>query len=206
MLTLLLSNRLYLAPIDEEKCRRVIDVGCGTGIWAIDFADGHPAAEVTGIDLSPIQPAWVPPNCQFVIDDVTEEWTYPVEHFDFVHIRCLMGSISDWPALYRQAYDHLVPGSWIQHLEMDIRFTSDDGTVGPDHIMAEWSRTFIDAGERIGKTFKIANNSARLLQEAGFKDVHETWFKVPVGGWTKDKVRRTYFVTELRASNLENRQ
>lgn len=45
MLTLLLDDQLYLAPIDPEVCRRVLDVGCGTGIWSLDFADAHPSAE-----------------------------------------------------------------------------------------------------------------------------------------------------------------
>jgi len=39
-----------------------MDVGTGTGIWAIDMADRFPNAQVKGIDLSPIQPNWVPPN------------------------------------------------------------------------------------------------------------------------------------------------
>ena len=188
MLTLLLDRRLYLAPLNPSKIQRVLDVGCGTGIWAIDFADANPSAEVTGIDLSPIQPSWTPPNCQFAIDDVEEEWTFPSNHFDFIHIRCLMGSISKWPALYKQAYDHLTPGGWLQHLDMLIEFRSDDDTVGPDHIMPKWSQTFIEAGGKSGKTFKIPNNAATLMKEAGFEEVRETWFKVPVGTWTKDKV------------------
>lgn len=198
MLTMLLEDKLYLAPINED-CRTVLDVGCGTGLWAIDFADAHPSCEVHGIDLSPIQPAWVPPNCQFAIDDVEEEWTFPPNHFDFVHIRCLMGSISKWSTLYRQAYHHLVPGGWIQHLEMSIEFTSDDGTVGPDHIMAQWSKTFIEAGEIMGKTFRIADNSSRWMQEAGFEDVHEKWYKVPVGRWTRDKVKYTAGAWDARS-------
>jgi hypothetical protein len=28
------------------------------GIWAIDFADAFPSAEVLGVDLAPIQPEW----------------------------------------------------------------------------------------------------------------------------------------------------
>ena len=186
MLTLLLDNKLYLAPIDE-KCRNVIDLGCGTGIWSMDFADAHPSADVLGVDLSPIQPAWVPPNCRFIVDDCTIEWTHPEDYFDFVHIRCLYGSVSDWPRLYRQIYNHTKPGGWFQQMEMSIEFKSDDGTVGPDHVMALWSRTFIEAGERMGKTFKIANNAARLIREAAFVDVEERWYKIPVGRWPKDK-------------------
>lgn len=189
MLTLLLDNKLYLAPINEH-CQRVMDLGCGTGLWAMDFADAHPSAVVVGTDLSPIQPSFVPPNCQFEIDDCEDEWTYELNSFDFVHVRCLFGAISDWPRLYRQIYTHTKPGGWIQQLEMSIEFKSDDGTVGPDHIMAEWSRTFIGAGEKMGKTFRIADNAARLIRQAGFTDVQEIWYKLPVGPWSANKKMR----------------
>lgn len=192
MLTQLLGNRLYLAPIDEANTRAVLDVGCGTGLWSMDFADSHPDAEVTGIDLSPIQPAWTPPNCHFVVDDVEDDWSEGPNHFDFVHIRCMMGSVKDWPALYRQAYDRLQPGGWIQHLDMSIIFTSDDGSVGPGHIMSEWSQTFIDVGESVGKTFLITSRATQLIEEAGFQDVETKWFKVPVGIWPKDRVSRRF--------------
>lgn len=54
---LLLDNNLFLAPIKTPQ--RVIDLGTGTGIWAIDFADIAPEAQVIGNDLSPIQPGHV---------------------------------------------------------------------------------------------------------------------------------------------------
>lgn len=69
-----------------------------------DFADAYPSAEVIGTDLSPIQPLFVPSNVKFELDDAQLEWTYKPNTFDFVHIRCLFGSISDWPALYAQIY------------------------------------------------------------------------------------------------------
>ncbi|KAI8247308.1 Secondary metabolism regulator LAE1 [Colletotrichum sp. SAR 10_77] len=39
----------------DFRVKRVLDVGTGTGLWAIDFADEHPDAEVLGTDLSPVQ-------------------------------------------------------------------------------------------------------------------------------------------------------
>ncbi|KAL1992484.1 hypothetical protein VTN49DRAFT_4516 [Thermomyces lanuginosus] len=50
--------------------------GC---IWAIDFADLHPEAEVhllyvIGCGLSPVQPSLVPPNAKFLVDDIELEW------------------------------------------------------------------------------------------------------------------------------------
>ncbi|KAL5600824.1 hypothetical protein FOVSG1_006854 [Fusarium oxysporum f. sp. vasinfectum] len=66
---------LGLAPpnLPGSNVERVLDVGTGTGIWAIEFADDHPEAEVLGIDLSPIQPHLVPANLEFQIDDIDEE-------------------------------------------------------------------------------------------------------------------------------------
>ncbi|SCB65004.1 unnamed protein product [Fusarium graminearum] len=63
----------------------ILDVGCGTGIWAIDMADLHPSAEVVGVDLSPIQPNFVPLNCRFEVDDINKEYLKPggwIEHVE----------------------------------------------------------------------------------------------------------------------------
>ena len=47
---------LHLAPVNSPQ--RILDLGTGTGIWTIDAADKYPSAQVTGVDLSPIQPGW----------------------------------------------------------------------------------------------------------------------------------------------------
>lgn len=61
----------------------------GTGLMLrySDVADENPTAEVLGIDLSPTQPTYVPPNLSFQIDDCTANWTYPPNTFDLIHIR-----------------------------------------------------------------------------------------------------------------------
>ena len=45
MCTTTLGGRLHLAPVTQAH--RVLDVGTGTGIWAIDYADEHPESQVT---------------------------------------------------------------------------------------------------------------------------------------------------------------
>ncbi|KAF9641557.1 Zinc finger MYND-type protein [Lasiodiplodia theobromae] len=55
-------NTLHLSPLRPSSLHSVLDVGCGTGAWTIAFADAHPDAHVIGTDLSPVQPAFVPPN------------------------------------------------------------------------------------------------------------------------------------------------
>jgi tRNA G46 methylase TrmB len=52
------GGQLGLAPPcnKDSKVKHVLDVGTGTGIWAMDFGDEHPESHVVGIDLSPSQP------------------------------------------------------------------------------------------------------------------------------------------------------
>jgi len=67
----LLGGRLHLSPLLKDRpAGNILDVCCGTGIWAIDVADEHPDCYVTGVDLAPIQPTWVPPNVKFEVDDM----------------------------------------------------------------------------------------------------------------------------------------
>jgi hypothetical protein len=161
-----------------------------------DFADQFPSADVVGTDISPIQPLWVPPNCKFQIDDAQLPWTWPVDHFDFVHIRNLHGSIGDWPALYAQCFRHTKPGGWIENLEFGIATKSD--TVGPDHVYNQWNNLFAECGEKMGKTFKVADRIKQQIIDAGFVDVVEKKWKVPIGGWSSDpKLKRVGLYTLL---------
>lgn len=188
MFTLLLENRLFLAPISSNFIGNVLDVGCGTGIWATDFVDAYPDAQVEAVDLSPIQPHESPPNCQFIIDDVEYIWIHPANHFGFVYIRCLTGAIGDWHALYRQAFHKIRPGGYIEHLEVSIDFTSHDGSVAEGHVMSEWSRTLIDCGEQRGRTFRVADKAKEWILEAGFEDVEQRCYDLPVGSWPEHEV------------------
>ena len=104
--TLRLDGELHLAPIGPEP-QRVLDLATGTGIWAIDFGDKYPTAEVLGNDISPIQPSLVPPNVKFEVDDLEDEWVYSTK-FDYIHARYLCCSIRDWPKLMRQAFKYVL--------------------------------------------------------------------------------------------------
>ncbi|KAL4790674.1 S-adenosyl-L-methionine-dependent methyltransferase [Aspergillus venezuelensis] len=184
MYFLTLDGKLHLAPIENPQ--EILDVGTGTGIWAIDAADEYPSARVTGVDLSPIQPSFVPPNCIFEIDDVTLPWTYPANQFDFIHIRELFGCIPDWDEFFRNCYNCLKPGGYIEVVEHSVHPVADDGSLPEDHFYNEWGRTVVESGERFGKSFKIWEESAERLTRAGFVDVVREEYKWPMNGWSSD--------------------
>ncbi|KAI9813059.1 MAG: proliferating cell nuclear antigen [Pycnora praestabilis] len=182
----MLDNKLFLAPIDKHA-QKIIDIGTGTGIWAVECADEYPSAQVIGTDLSPIQPAFVPPNCQFEIDDCCQDWTYANDSFEFVHIRVMLGSVADWPAFYKQAYDHIKPGGYIEQLEVGIYYYSDDNSIGKDDVISRWGPTFDEAAKKFGKSLTIQSTMADDIKKAGFEDVKVKQYKLPVGPWSSDK-------------------
>ncbi|GKT56593.1 mRNA 3'-end-processing protein yth1 [Colletotrichum tofieldiae] len=154
-----------------------------------DFADEHPNTTVIGTDLSPIQPAWVPPNVHFEIDDCQQPWTWTPNTFDFVHIRYLFGAIIDWTALFKEAYRVCKPGGWVQSGEAEVEFRSDDGTIPPDSAMATlWWKLYLEGGAKLGRPFDVLSRGLQRkgMEKAGFVDIVERDFKLPVGGWAAD--------------------
>ena len=99
----MLGGDLHIVAL-PAKLNRVLDLGTGTGIWAIDFADMHPEASIVGVDLSPIQPKWVPPNCTFEVDDLERPWLFK-EPFDFIRSANIAQGIRDWPTYTKRIYE-----------------------------------------------------------------------------------------------------
>lgn len=183
---MLLDNRLFLAPISPEP-QEVLDIGTGTGIWAIDFADQYPSAQVIGTDLSPIQPTYVPQNLHFEIDDAASEWTFRKNSFDFIHVRGLFGSLRDWPAFYRQVYDHLKPGGYYEQLECSVYCHPDDDSAPDGSPLRRWGELFTLAGEKTGKPVDVLDRQRQWLIDGGFEGVVEQRFKMPIGLWPSAK-------------------
>ena len=161
-----------------------------------DFGDAHPNAEVTGIDLSPMQvclshrlsssslttqqPTWVPPNVKFFVDDATQPWTWPDNSFDYVHIRFLNGALKDWPALFREAYRVCKPGGYVESGEFDPRYYCDDGTAADEDTIKVWNSVFEEGGKKLGHSFTVIEDGLQEtgIREAGFEDIKAFPFKV----------------------------
>jgi SAM-dependent methyltransferase len=183
---LTLDGKLTTAPIEEAKLHNVLDVGTGTGIWAIDFATEHPEAKVIGIDLSAVQPRYVPPNLEFQICDAEEEWDFSTK-FDYVHWRMMGICFRDFKEVFRHAFDALAPGGIIECQDCSFPMKSDDGS----HIgtpIDQWFGYVLMGMEKLGKSFGTEpKNYKSYLEEIGFVDVHVDIRRWPVGPWMEDR-------------------
>jgi SAM-dependent methyltransferase len=174
---LCLDGWLYRSPIKNPK--KVLDIGTGTGIWAIDFADEYPGAAVIGTDLSPIQPSYVPPNLSFYVDDFEQPWEFGDRaSFDFIHWRSLCGSTSEWSKLYGQAMANLKPGGWLEVQEYHTWVYGDDETYERAPYTQHWLKLMNDASVEFGKKYDVADMHRGWMEEAGFVDVREEVYKV----------------------------
>ena len=80
VLTFVITGRLYIALV----------LICG---------------KVIGIDIAPIQPEWLPPNCRFEIFDMgSATWPWPEGSFDFIFLRDPIMAVKDYPRLIEQIY------------------------------------------------------------------------------------------------------
>ncbi|KAL1296772.1 hypothetical protein AAFC00_000236 [Neodothiora populina] len=189
MWRLVLGGGLHLSPTGENP-QRILDVGTGSGIWAMQVADAYPSAEVYAFDISPVQPSWVPPNLSFEVDDLEREWLYKQNSFDLVHCRFMFMSVRDWPAMLQQAFTTLKPGGYIELAELNLSPGPEfEGRPRPPTI-TKW---FQVQGEALGKQgfdMRIAKEFQRLLKEAGFEAVVEEVRDVPWGPWSDDSRKK----------------
>ncbi|KAF5484738.1 Secondary metabolism regulator LAE1 [Colletotrichum siamense] len=181
------NDKLGNAPPNERdsKVGRVLDIGTGTGVWAIDFGDEHPEAEVLGVDLS-ASFANPPPNVTFEVDDIEEEWAFSPK-FDYIHSRLMNGCIEDWEAYARKCFDNLNPGGWVEFNETPLKPQCDDGTVPRDAQIVKIADLIQEAMEKSGRPTMNVDNFQGILSRAGFVDINVLKYKWPTNTWPKER-------------------
>ncbi|KAM0226435.1 hypothetical protein ACHAQD_000356 [Fusarium lateritium] len=201
----LCDGKLFFAPIEPllEKGAEVLDLGTGIGKWCIDLADNYPKSQFHGMDLSPIQPDWVPENAIFFVDDIEHEagWTYPEETFDYIHVRHVVHSLKDrelvWDRIWKYGAQeppsstrlissrHLKPGGYVEVQEFQHIAACDDDSCDGPYAWRDFCRYLKDGMAALGSDIEGIIQVERELYEAGFEDITTKNYKCPVGPWAK---------------------
>ncbi|EFX02114.1 methyltransferase type 11 [Grosmannia clavigera kw1407] len=150
-LTMLMDDKLYLAPLPEH-IDKAIDIGTGTGIWAIQ------------------------------IDDFSKPWTFDENSVDYVHVRWLSGCVQDWTKLFKEAFRVLKPGGYIESCDFDSNVSSDDGSVNEKMALSQWGHIYTEGTKKLGFPMSFhpvgEGRQHNGLRDAGFVDITEKSYKV----------------------------
>lgn len=200
-------GRLYPAPdlvwraLRPRRDRRpaIMDVGTGSGSWALDMATEFPYCDVVGVDLVPPRiDGELPPNCRFEIDDANLGFAHYTECFDVVHARAVSAGIRDFPRLLQELTAALRPGGVLllgdgeQQLYDEHRRPmplSELGTPGFSWVHKVFFATYNAMKNRGGSPDSPNMNPTWLRTIDSLTDVG--WHKafVPMGPWRYDDER-----------------
>ncbi|KAH6617239.1 S-adenosyl-L-methionine-dependent methyltransferase, partial [Chaetomium tenue] len=177
----------YFLPNDKVKQNRL--------------AEENPNSEILGTDLSPIQPDYLPPNCRFEIDDVDDDWVHN-HKFDYIHGRYLLPFVKkDWSVFFKSIYDNLNPGGWVESQETIIYFQSIDGSV-EGTALQRWNALLLRGIQMMGRSATEALRCKNYLAEAGFVNLGEKKFAVPMNPWAKGDDQKAVGAMQM-ANNFE---
>ncbi|OTB12111.1 hypothetical protein K445DRAFT_25941 [Daldinia sp. EC12] len=212
------DGALHICPVTNPK--RVLDVGTGTGIWAVEFAKRHPDCYVLGTDLNPVpDPPFITHNCHFIIADADEEWKLG-SPFDLIHVRSL-GEPTDKRRLFKSIYDNLAPGGWVEFQEWLLHVQSSDRSVegtafqrwnlclaagrsSPSYFILTLIPvlTQVTGLQKLGRSLFYILEYKALLEQTGFQNIVELKYAVPTNTWAPGKQYQRIGARQ-RANTLE---
>ncbi|KAG8955189.1 hypothetical protein FRC04_009647 [Tulasnella sp. 424] len=141
---LMLGGSIYQAPelvkaalsSRENLKRRVLDVGAGSGKWAIDMAEEFPHVDVLGIDL--VLPNVLtdssrprPSNCSFRVADANKDMGKIDFTYDLIQLRCVGTGIHDWDLFLFEAARVLRPGGILLLVGANPQLVDGNGKIIP---------------------------------------------------------------------------
>lgn len=191
----------------SKSITRILDIGTGTGDWAIAIAERFPEAEVVATDISIFGFRQGPSNLFFEVDDAREHWTY-TEPFDFIHIRGLAGAFHDWDHVYNGVYKHLRMNGYCEIADfgpislLPRRNGGDSSSPDPSSTSTTTASTtstsssssplltfysaLTSAAEKAGTPIGLAHLQRSTVEQSGLRVINSKILDIPVGEWSRD--------------------
>ncbi|TFY73381.1 hypothetical protein EWM64_g10632 [Hericium alpestre] len=112
-----MGGKISFAPLANPQ--RILDVGAGSGAWAILAAKQFPQAEVVAVDMAPFPDRPVPPNLKSQQLNLIDPLPFDRESFDVVHIRFVLEHLSTARDVLTRINDLVKPGGWLLLEDID---------------------------------------------------------------------------------------
>ncbi|KAF9894987.1 hypothetical protein FE257_004611 [Aspergillus nanangensis] len=211
----LLGEKMFVSPIGGDgqlrKNHKLLEFATRSGSWANALLaerweqqhqqqqqqqrqrrrqePPHPGPRLTSMDSMYMS---TPTNWSYFIHHELEaEWPFTSKQaFHLIHAQSLGGILTDHDGFYARAHRHLVPGGWLEVWENDFRFfTESNNEQDEEKLVAlrQWETLMEEAADTFGKRINVAAVQKVLMLRAGFVEVDEQVFKVPLGQWSDDQ-------------------
>jgi SAM-dependent methyltransferase len=168
----------YLARLKQPS--RILDVGCGTGLWAYELCAEFPDAQVVGLDLVPSRRPW-PATYRFVRANLLQGLPFADERFDFVHQRLLIWAVPvrSWQVVVQDLVRVARPGGWVELVEGSPEFEpTGAATERLCELLLRFSRT-----RGLDSTGIVFRSVDSYLTRAGMAPVERRTVRLPLGEW-----------------------
>ncbi|PKB99827.1 S-adenosyl-L-methionine-dependent methyltransferase [Rhizophagus irregularis] len=173
------------APVEEylsSGCK-VLDVGCGSGIWILELATENPKSHFFGVDLSPIFPDQIKPaNTTFIQTNILHGLPFEDNEFDYVHIghMCLALTEEQWQNIIPELIRVTKPSCYIEFSETDIICSS----AGPIYTkIIDSLKQYITSSGLNPKGAKLISNWIKKHSPNQLININEVIKKQPLGLW-----------------------
>lgn len=115
----------------------------------------------------------------------SEDWEqWHSKDYDYIHTRMAVGCFADFQKeIVERSFEYLQPGGWFEAQELDPTMRCDDGTLTDDNPLVEWANTLMSAAAKSQRPVDIAPKLREWMRQAGFVDVRERVFKMPINNW-----------------------
>ncbi|KAG8914448.1 hypothetical protein FRC01_004074, partial [Tulasnella sp. 417] len=217
LLHLLYLDGLYpLKELVEHNLRPkdpppgILDVGTGSGRWALDMARQFPHAEVVGLDLVPpvlVTADEIPANCRFEVDDANLSLDHFENCFDLVHVRSSDTGLGDLKGWFYEIAKTLRPGGLLIMANGSIQKRGADlsplpltepGQPGFSWLQNAWGFVY-DGYVKKGNT-GIQNPlywDDWLQENPNFEYICRQDYFVPIGPWKPNMSEREVMTANL---------
>ncbi|KZT04535.1 S-adenosyl-L-methionine-dependent methyltransferase [Laetiporus sulphureus 93-53] len=177
-------GRLTLAPLEEMNPKSILELGAGSGAWAIDAAARFPQAHVLATDLFPMPPRGsIPSNLRFMQLDLSKSYPFEDESFDVIHGRFIIMHLANGPEALSRIVKLLKPGGWLLLEEPDDELLDHNGRNTGLAGASAFAQKFHNALRRRGADPVIGPKLAELLKRSyQFMEINVKLVTLPLSG------------------------